>query len=149
MKRALVSIFAFAAGMGIVLSAAVSQPPDGGDKEGKGGGKDGPPRYELGQIFPPPLVEEMNLTPTQQRELEKIQSDLKVKLEKLLTDDQKKTVQNFRPRGPMGKGGPGGDKGGQKGDKGGQKGEKGDKGGPKGDKGAYGEKGDKPPMDKE
>ena len=32
MKRALVSIFAFAAGMGIILSAAVSQPPEGGEQ---------------------------------------------------------------------------------------------------------------------
>ncbi len=144
MKRALVSIFAFAAGMGIILSSAVSQPPDGGAKEGKGGGKDGPPKFELGQVFPPPLVEELDLTPSQQKELEKIQKDLKVKLDKLLTDDQKKAVQNFRPRGPMDKGGPGGDKGGPKGDKGGPKG---DKGGPKG--APKGEKGDRPPMDKE
>jgi len=136
MKRAIVSIFAFAAGMGIILSSAVSQPPEGPEgKDGRGGGKEGgPPRYELGQVFPPPLMEEMKLTPEQFKELEKIQKDLKVKLDKLLTEDQKKAVQNFRPRGPMDKGGPGGPGG--------------DKGGPRG-KGAPGEKGDKPPIDKE
>ena len=139
MKRALVSISAFALGMGIILSAANSQPPEGreprpekGDKGDKGGREPGPPpRYELGQVFPPPLMDEMKLTTDQFTELEKIQKDLKGKLDKLLTDDQKKVVLNFRPRGPGpgGPGGPGGDKGPPRGEKGPPKGEKGEKGG--------------------
>jgi hypothetical protein len=76
-------------------------------------------------VFPPPLLEELNLTPAQQKEYEAIKADLKTKLTKLLTDDQKKAIENFRPRGPGGPGGPGGgpdDKGGKGGDKGDDKG---------------------------
>ncbi len=67
-----------------------------------------PPRYELGHVFPPPLLEQLNLTSDQQAELEIIQQELKSKLEKLLTDEQKQQVENFRPRRPGGPGGPDG-----------------------------------------
>jgi Spy/CpxP family protein refolding chaperone len=118
MTRVLLGMGAFVVGVALIASPAASQPPD--EKGGKGG-KDGkgPPRFELGQIFPPPLEAELNLTAAQQKELDTIKKDLKSKLEKLLTADQKKTVQNFRPRGPGGPGGPGG-----KGGKGGEGGER-------------------------
>ena len=123
MNRIVFGIVAFLGGVALISAPAISQPPmgkDGKDAKGKDGkdGKGGPPRYELGQVFPPPLLEELNLTATQQKELEKIQADLKTKLGKLLTDDQKKTCENFRPRGPGGPGGPGGEKGGKGGDPG-------------------------------
>jgi hypothetical protein len=88
-----------------VVAQGISQPPAG--KEGKDE-KKGPPRFQLGQVFPPPLLEELNLTPEQEKELEAIRKELKAKLEKLLTAEQKKKVENFRPRGPGGPGGPGG-----------------------------------------
>jgi hypothetical protein len=145
MKRVALGIVAFAFGTLLVMSTAVSQPPGGkGDKDGKEG-KFGPPRFELGQVFPPPLLVELNLTPAQEKELETIKQDLKAKLDKLLTAEQKTTVENFRPRGPGGFGGPG-----EKGGKGGFKGGKGDKGDFKGDKGEKGDKGgpDRPPFEK-
>jgi hypothetical protein len=116
-------MMAFAAGVAVVASPVLSQPPGGKEaKNGKDGkGEKGPPRFELGQVFPPPLLDELKLTPTQEKELEAIKKDLKAKLEKLLTADQKKTLENFRPRGPGGPGEKGGpsEKGGS-GDKGGQ-----------------------------
>jgi hypothetical protein len=135
MNRVLFGMAAFAIGVALLASPAVSQPPGGkDDKDGKGkDGKGGPPRFELGQIFPPPLEAELKLTPAQEKELDIIKKDLKAKLDKLLTADQKKTVENFRPRGPGGMGGPGGDKGG-----------KGGPGGPGGDKGG----GERPPFEK-
>ena len=150
MKRLLFSICAFVTGVALVMSPAVSQPPEG--KEGKGGGpegKGGPPRFELGQVLPPHLIDELNLTPEQQTELEKIQKDLKTKLDKLLTEDQKKAIQNFRPRGPGGpmeKGGGEGGKGGAKGGSGGEGGKGGAKGGKGGGKGGEGD--DRPAYDK-
>jgi len=89
-----------------VLPLAMAQPPGG--RDGNEGRRGGPPRFELGQVFPPPLLEELNLTPAQEKELNIIKQDLKDKLEKLLTDEQKQTVENFRPRRPGGPGGPDG-----------------------------------------
>ena len=134
MRRIALGVLAFGCGTILMMSTAISQPPRGkGDKDGKQG-KFGPPRFELGQVFPPPLLEELNLTPEQEKELESIKQDLKTKLDKLLTADQKKIVENFRPRGPRGFGGPGGRDG---------KGFKG-KGFYKGDKGEP----DRPPFEK-
>src|SRR4051812_37818092 len=114
MKQKLFGMLAFTALAILIVSQAVSQPPGG-----KGGDKGGPPRFELGQIFPPTLQEDLNLTPVQTMELEAIKKELKTKLDKLLTDEQKKKIENFRPRGPGGfgdkggKGPGGGDKGGK------------------------------------
>lgn len=129
MKRILFGVLTFAAAVAMLTGSAASQPPGG--KDGKDGKGKGPPRFEIGQILPPPLLEELNLTPDQAKEIEAIKADVKAKLDKLLTAEQKKTVENFRPRGgDRGPGGPGGDKG-----PGGPGGDKGGKGGPGGDKG--------------
>ena len=132
--RLLFGMLALSVGMMFVSTEAASQPPAG--KGGKGGEKGNPPRFELGQVFPPPLMEELNLTPAQAKELDAIKTELKAKLDKLLTAEQKTTIENFRPRG--GPGGPAGDKG--------EKHGKGGKGGDKGSKGAPG--GDRPPVEK-
>lgn len=98
MKRRWCGLVVLLTMMAMVASTAVSQPPPGpGDKKG-------PPRFELGQIFPPPLVDELKLTPDQQRAMESIKADLKKQLEALLTAEQKRIVSEFRPRFPGEKG---------------------------------------------
>jgi hypothetical protein len=63
--------------------------------------KDGPPRkFELGKVLPPPLLEELDLTPDQLRAIDELQREVKAKLEKILTPEQRKKVENFRPKGP-------------------------------------------------
>ena len=142
MQRVLFGLLAFVLGVALVASPAVSQPPGGKDgKDGKGGGKDGKglkSGFKLGSALPPTLVEDLKLTDDQKAKLQEIEKDLKGKLDKLLTDDQKKVIENFAPAGP---GGPG------------PKGGKGPpppmgKGGP-GEKGGKGdEKLDRPPLEK-
>lgn len=88
----------------IVVGLTLSQPPGEGKGKGKGKGKGPPPQFVLGRIFPPPLREELKLTQEQSKELEAIENELKARLNKLLTAEQKKTAENFRPKGP---GGPG------------------------------------------
>jgi hypothetical protein len=117
--------------LGVPVTA---QPPEGGkdQKEGKGP----PPRFAPGTLFPPGLREELNLTADQEKELASLESEVKQKLDKLLTPEQKTKIDEFRPRGPRG------EARGEKGDKG-DKGEKGDKGKSKFKGEGKGDKGDK------
>ncbi|QEG30551.1 hypothetical protein GobsT_53560 [Gemmata obscuriglobus] len=125
MKRALFGLAAFVAGVALMTSSAVSQPPDG--KGGKGAGKGGMRAgFKLGTILPPFMVEELKLTDEQKTQLADLEKDVKTKLDKLLTDEQKKSLENARPGGGF-PGGQGGDKGGKGGGKGGDKGGKGDR----------------------
>ena len=128
MKRLLSVLMAFAAGIALIASPAVSQPPDG--KEGKGGKGRG---FKLGSALPPPLVDSLNLTNDQKARLQEIERDLKAKLDKLLTDEQKRMVENFRPGPQGGPGGPGGGQGGP--------------GGQGGRNGPGGKGGNRPPAD--
>jgi hypothetical protein len=82
--------------------------PGGRGKGGRGFG--GPPRP--GQILPPFLVEQLNLTAEQKKQLDALQKEVDGKLAKLLTPEQKKQLEEMRPgfgpggRGPGGRGGP-------------------------------------------
>ena len=73
-----------------LVSNASSQPPGGKDgKDGKGG----VPRFELGQVIPPPLRAEMKLTPEQEKQIDDLKNELKGKLSKILTPEQIKAIQ--------------------------------------------------------
>ena len=131
MKRIGFGMLAFAMGTFMIASTATSQPPgkDGG-KGGPGGGMKG----GYGKIIPGFMIVQLKLTEEQKTAIAAIENEVKAKLDKILTAEQKKTLEN--PRGPGGdKGkGPGGDKG---------KGPGGDRGkGPGGEK-----KGEKPPVE--
>ena len=85
--------------------------PGGPGAGGPGGpgrpGRGGPPKP--GQIMPDFMVEQLKLTDDQKKQLAELQKELDGKLDKLLTDDQKKMLKEMKPRGPMGgPGGPGG-----------------------------------------
>lgn len=76
---------------------------------GPGGprGRGGPP--QPGQILPPFMREQLNLTATQQQQLEALQLEVDRKLAAILTDAQKQQLQQLQ-RGPGGPG-PGGEGG--------------------------------------
>ena len=107
----------------VVTSFGSAQPPGGGkgerkdkgdfkgEKGGPGGpggkGGFGPP--PLGQVMPVFAQEQLKLTDTQKKDLEAIQKDVDARIEKLLTEDQKKAYKELKERGPgRGPGGPGG-----------------------------------------
>jgi hypothetical protein len=96
------------AGLAVWVAAAVSQPPEGKDRgQGKRGGPPGgPPRFELGRVLPPFARDELELTREQADEIAKLEKEVKQRLEKILTAEQKKRLENLRPRGPGGPGGP-------------------------------------------
>ncbi|MCY2933821.1 MAG: hypothetical protein NT172_06600 [Planctomycetota bacterium] len=113
--------------MSLTLTAW-AQPPDDGPPRGRGGqpgkgqqgkgqfgkgqqgkgqqGKgqqDGRPRFQLGTVIPPQMRGDLNLTSSQEKEINGIEKDVKTKLEKILSKDQIDSLNNP----PMG-GGPGG-----------------------------------------
>ncbi|MBN9122223.1 MAG: hypothetical protein J0I06_24300 [Planctomycetes bacterium] len=103
-----------------MTSFSSAQPPGGGkgekkekgegkgDKGGFPGGKGfGPP--PLGQVLPPFVQEQLGLTAAQKKDLDALQKDVDAKIEKLLTDQQRKLFKEMKERGPgRGPGGPGG-----------------------------------------
>ncbi|QVL32634.1 hypothetical protein KIH39_01570 [Telmatocola sphagniphila] len=112
----------------------VSQPPPDGEKDDKKGDKKGgPPRYKLGELFPPHVAEELKLTAEQEKKIADLKAEVKAKLEKILTPEQVQILENFRPGRPgeedEGKEGKEGKDDRKKG-----RGKKGDDGPPKGDK---------------
>jgi len=78
-----------------------------GGPGGRGpGGFGGPP--QPGQIMPSFLRERLELTAEQQKQLEQLQKEVDSKLGKILTDAQKKQIQEMRDGfGPGGRGGRG------------------------------------------
>ena len=78
--------------------------PDGGPGNGPGGGFHLLPRF---------VEDKLDLTDDQKRQIDALEKETKAKLEKILTADQLKTLQEARPpRGPGGGQGGGGQGGG-------------------------------------
>ncbi len=65
-----------------------------------------------GEILPPFLQDELNLTDRQKQALAALQKESEAKLEAILTAGQKEQIKNMRAGGPGGFGGPGGPFGG-------------------------------------
>jgi hypothetical protein len=66
-----------------------------------------------GQVLPERMREMLNLTAEQRTQLDELQKEVDAKLAKILTEEQKKQLEQVRQRGPRqgggrGPGGPGG-----------------------------------------
>ncbi len=87
----------------LAVSLAAAQPPGGTP-----GGFGGPP--QPGQIVPGFLQERLKLTEEQKKQVEELQKEVDEKLAKILTAEQKKSLQELRNSfgGPGGPGSPGG-----------------------------------------
>jgi Spy/CpxP family protein refolding chaperone len=117
---------------GLALLAAVSlaaaQPGPGGPGPGGPGGGLGGLFPKPGTVLPGPVQDRLNLTAEQKKQIEELQKEVDTKLAKLLTADQKKTLDDIanNPFGalfpPGGPGGPGGFPGGPGGPPGGNPG---------------------------
>jgi Spy/CpxP family protein refolding chaperone len=91
-----------------------------GQPGGKGGFGGGFGRMTPGQIMPVFLQDQLKLTDAQKKDVEALQKDVDAKLEKLLTEEQRKTLKELKERGPGAgfPGGPGGGFPGRPGEKG-------------------------------
>jgi hypothetical protein len=100
-----------------------SQPQDGKGgpgkdfKKGPGGDKKGPPMgFELGKVLPPHIVDNLELSEEQLKQIADLEKEVKVKLTKILTEGQVKKVEASKGLGKMdGKEGKGKDKEGKDG----------------------------------
>jgi hypothetical protein len=78
-----------------------------GGPGGKGFGGFGLPPAP-GQVLPLFIRDQLNLSADQKRQIEDLQKDVDSAIQKILTDTQKKRLQEMRDRGPGGFGPPGG-----------------------------------------
>ena len=92
MKRPLALAFT-AAVVGVCALTAMSQPPEG---RGPGGKKGGPPGFELGRVLPPFVRDDLDLTADQERQLAALEAEVRQKLEKILTVEQRKRAAGAR-----------------------------------------------------
>ncbi len=140
MKPVALKVLATTFVMSLTLTAW-SQPPEGGPPRGGRGGPQGKGqmgkgqqgkgqpggrgRFQLGSVIPPQMVEELELSPAQSKEIASIEKEVKAKLEKILTKDQLETLNRPPMGGPggpgggfgqRGRGGPGGPPGGPDGE---------------------------------
>jgi hypothetical protein len=96
MTRFVTSLLVFALTAGIVAT----QPPEEKKKGRPAGQQKGPPPFELGRVLPPGVRDELGLTLEQQQALQEIEKDVRDKLNRLLTEQQRKVIDSFRPRRP-------------------------------------------------
>jgi hypothetical protein len=82
----------------------------GGGAAGPGGGHPGRPA-QPGQILPPPVRAQLQLTTEQSSQVDALQKDVDAKLETILTAEQQQQLKAMRDRGPGTGGGRGGPQG--------------------------------------
>jgi hypothetical protein len=106
MKRLVVGTVALGA-LAIFVLTAVSQPPqDRDDRPDKKGpppfDKKGPPPWRPGKIMPPHVRDYLNLSDEQENQIDDLEREVRTKLMKIFTEEQKERLQNFRDKGPKG-----------------------------------------------
>jgi hypothetical protein len=119
MKRLLFGLMLFSAVAVLSIATGVAQPPDGGrpGKRDRGDGKGppggpggpggGPPRFELGKVLPPFVREELELSQDQEEQIAALEKQVKAKLEKILSAEQRRKIRSIRPPMPPGADGDG------------------------------------------
>lgn len=111
MRKLLIG-FAAVAAMAFITASGWTQPPEGkakGSKDGAGKfDKGGAGRFQVGRVLPPGMREQLNLTDEQKKALDDLEKDVKDRLAKILTEEQRKKLeQTSGPGNPKG-GPPGG-----------------------------------------
>jgi hypothetical protein len=72
----------------------------------------GMPPWQLGKIFPPHVEEELELSGDQERQVHELEKEIKKRVMKVLSGEQKRKLQMLQRHGPGGPRGPDGPLGG-------------------------------------
>jgi hypothetical protein len=97
MRRLVVGV-AVVTALGIITAAGWTQPPPGkdkGSKDGQKGDKAGPGRFQLGRVLPPGMRDRLDLTDEQKHKVDDLEKEVKERLLKILTDEQKKKLEQM------------------------------------------------------
>jgi Spy/CpxP family protein refolding chaperone len=84
-----------------------SQPAPGGERPGGRRG-DGPPpfgpppRWQLGNLIPPHIQDQLDLSEDQEKQLRDLEQEVRDRVRKMLTSAQKKKLESLQRRGPGG-----------------------------------------------
>lgn len=97
-----VGLLALAAGM------VFSQPPEDGGPRGDRppGRRAGPPPngrpgpWEPGKLMPPHVRHELKLSPEQNKQMAELEKEVRERILKILTSEQKRQLKELRPAGP-------------------------------------------------
>jgi hypothetical protein len=109
--RAFIAVGLSLGAVALGMFTAMAQPPQGeirtrqGPPQGRyGPPRDGrqPPRWELGKLIPPPIQDELNLTDEQQKQLHDLEKEVRDRVMKMLTSEQKNKLKRLQNRGPGG-----------------------------------------------
>jgi hypothetical protein len=107
MTKHMIGVFTLGA-LAVFVMTALAQPPEGRDK---GPGKKGPPPYEKkgppppfepGKILPPHVRDTLELSEDQEKQIGDLEKEVRTKLLRILTDEQKDRLQEMRDKGPKG-----------------------------------------------
>lgn len=101
MRIATLMAFLFT-GMAVIIAGLAAQP--GEDKKEKSFEKKGPPPFEAGRLLPPFVRDQLDLTADQERQIADLEQEVKTRLLKIFTPEQRRQLEQFRPKGPDKKG---------------------------------------------
>lgn len=65
-----------------------------------------PPPFELGKVLPPHVRDDIDLSEEQEQQVDKLEQEVKERLQKILTPEQRKKVRDMRRGGRPPMGGP-------------------------------------------
>ena len=101
MRRRMVLLAAAAMAVFVMTAAEkANKPGEGSGRRPSGPPPGGPPGFELGRVLPPHIRGELNLTTEQEKEIADLEKEVKGRLEKILTDDQKNKIKTMGPPPP-------------------------------------------------
>jgi Spy/CpxP family protein refolding chaperone len=100
MRIATFGLPAFVISAGLIMACNAQQP------DRRRGGP--PPEWNPVHLFPPDVRESLNLSAEQEKQIEDLEKEVRGKVNKILTAQQRKVLSQARPRGPGGPGGPDG-----------------------------------------